>query len=109
MNHGPQWRLTLTHKRVSLRRHNCERISAALESAHSAKLGPWLEWVDPLSEQSIRARQNEKQSSALSQGYHTFYYDSIEVQVPLSWYWREIEDWELESIVTIYKINRSIG
>lgn len=80
-----------------LRKKNCYRICEAF--------GPnfWTGWVDPLSNQNRHLLKQATQN-----GYHTCYYKGTPIHVPLEWYWREIADWELESLVTAWKLTHVV-
>jgi hypothetical protein len=80
-------------KRESLRKQNCKRISKAF-GAHL-----WYHWVDPLSHLNC-----SQFHITIKSGHHSFWYWGTQVHVPLEWYWREIADWELESLVTAWKL-----
>jgi hypothetical protein len=81
-------------KRHSLRKRNCKRICEAFGDPHL-----WIMWVDPLSHQNWW-----EYPRAVKLGYHTFHYKGTPVHVPMEWYWRTIKDWELESLVTAWKL-----
>jgi hypothetical protein len=80
-------------RRVSLRKHNCKRICKAFGS-HL-----WYKWVDPLSQLNF-----SQFSITIKSKHYSFWLWGTQVHVPLEWYWREIEDWELQSLVTEWKL-----
>ena len=94
------------HGGITLRKRNCLRIaeafSDALESRSYGDAGVWVNWVDPLSPQSLSTTHLSKSD------HHTFYVGNHAVHVPLSWYWREISDWEIEDLVTVWKLTHTV-
>ena len=84
-------------KRESLRKHNCKRISKAFGPAL------WYKWVDPLSHQNL-----SQFNTTIKSRHHSFWFLGTQVHVPLEWYWREIEEWELESLVTAWKLTHGV-
>lgn len=92
-------------RRVSLRRQNCLRIGRALapNPAWECSEKYWLFWVDPLHMQN-----NTNFSKMIQCGYYKIYLRGTPVEIPLNWFWREIEDWELESLVTAWQLSHCI-
>ncbi len=90
---------------MTVRKRNCLRIQQAFSQALDNGQGwseLWVNWVDPLSEQSSSPTHVSKPN------HHTFYVRNHAVHVPLDWYWREIADWEIEDLVTVWKLTRTV-
>ena len=97
---GSLWKFNLAkHRKICLRKRNCERIARAFLphfNPHAATLSWLVNYLDPLSiYQNIHGPGDSV----------TFWCQSTKVYVPVTWYWREIEDWEIESLVTIWKLS----
>lgn len=93
------------HGGMTRRKRNCLRITHAFSQALHPQDGwseLWVNWVDPLSEQSLSSTHWSKPE------HHTFYVRNHAVHVPLDWYWREIADWEIEDLVTVWKLTCTI-
>ena len=103
---GSLWKFNLAkHRKMSLRKRNCERIARAFLphfNPHAATLSWLVNYLDPIS--SINLHKTDRRIRD-QDAYMKFWCQSTQVHVPLSWYWREIEDWEIESLVTIWKLS----
>jgi hypothetical protein len=91
----------------TLRKRNCLKIAEAFHwpkvSRNYVFADPqiWFHWIDPLSPQNYQKPQPVK-------GHQTFYFRDTAVHVPMDWFWREIEQWEIDGLVTEWKLQLSL-
>jgi hypothetical protein len=93
------------------RKRNCLKIATALKQAAAmpqvsrnwsfADPEIWVNWIDPLSPQNYQKTQK-------GDSHHTFYFRSVPVHIPMDWFWREIEEWEINGLVVEIKLQLSL-
>ena len=92
-----RWKLKSKRREPTLRRRNCILLGNLLKETLGGNLWHiYTYWhvvraIDPLN----RIWDSD---SSVGKHYHTFWWADQCIDIPMDWYWREIETWELLSL-----------
>lgn len=92
-----RWKLKSKRREPTLRRRNCILLGNLLKET----LGGYL-WHTYTYRHVVRAidplNRIWDSDSSVGKHYHTFWWAEQCIEIPMDWYWREIETWELLSL-----------